>query len=98
LEIASKARAREQSAHVDRINLDALQRRRDLAVMYRQRQSFRERGLAHARLAHEHWVVLAAAQQHVNRSLQLILAANQWIDFALRGAFRQVDGVSLERL
>ena len=98
LEIAAKARAREQRAHVERVNLDALQRLGHIAVMNRQREAFGQRRLADSRLADEHGIVLASSQQHVDSALEFFLAAHQRIDFSIRRALRQVDRVSVERL
>src|ERR1700678_4334236 len=98
LEVAAKARAREQRAHVERVNLDALQRVGHVAVVNRERESLCESSLADARLADEHGIVLAPAQQYVHRALEFFLAADQWIYFSIRRALGQVDRVSIERL
>ena len=52
-----------------------------------QREAFGDRGLAHAGLAHEDGVVLAAPAEHLDGPLELLLAADQRIDAAGAGAF-----------
>ena len=94
LEVAAKARARQQRAHVERVDLDALERVGHVAVVNRERQPLGQRGLAHARLADEHRIVLAPAQQHMNRALEFVLAPDQRIDLSLGGALGEVDRVS----
>ena len=81
LEVAAKARAGEQRAHVERVDLDVLERLGHVAVVDRERQPLGERGLADARFADEHRIVLAPAQQHMNRALDFVLAPDQRIDF-----------------
>ena len=66
--------------------------------MDRERQPLDDRGLADARLADEDRVVLAPAQQHVNRAFQLVLASDQRVDQSLGGLFVEIDRVALQRL
>ena len=65
--------------------------------MDRERQTLGERGLAHAGLADEHRIVLAPAEQDMDRAFDFILAPDQRIDLALGGAFGKVYRVALER-
>ena len=58
-----------------------------MPIVDRERESLGQRGLAHSRLADKHGVVLTPAQQHVNGAFEFVLAADQGIDFSLRGAF-----------
>ena len=97
LEIAAKTGARQQRAHVERENLHVLERGGHVAVMDREREPLGERGLAHARLADEHRIVLAPAQQDMNRALDLVLAPDQRIDLSLCRALGEVYRVGLER-
>ena len=48
-------------------------------------------------LADEHRVVLGAAREHLDRAADLIVAADDRIELAARGARGEVDGVFLER-
>ncbi len=98
LEVAAKARAGEQRAHVERENLDVLEHRGDAAIVNCERESFGERGLTDARFADEDGVVLAAAQQDVDCAFDLVFASDERIDLALGGAIGEVDRVSAQRL
>ncbi len=66
--------------------------------MDRERQALDNRGLAHAGLTHEDRVVLAPAQQHVDRALEFVLASDQRVDQPLGGLFVEIDRVALQRL
>ncbi len=98
LEVAAKARTRQQRAHVERVNFHALERVGNFAVVHREREALGERGFSDARFADENRIVLAPPQQHVDRALEFFFAADQRIDFSLRRALCEVDGVSLQRL
>ena len=65
--------------------------------MMRQRQALGDRGLADAGLADEQRVVLAAAAQHLDHALELVLAADQRIDLAVARELVQVLRVAVER-
>jgi len=98
LEVAAKTRARQQRAHVERVNLYVLECRRHFALMHCQRESFGQRSLAHAGLADKYRIVLAPPQQHMDRALDFVAAPNQRVDFTSGGALGQVNRVGLERL
>src|SRR5688500_18171213 len=55
-------------------------------------------GLADARLADEHGVVLGPARQHLDDAADLLVAADDRIDLALCRELGQVAAVALERL
>ena len=74
-------------------HLLALQRLRHFAVDDALRQTFDDRGLAHAGFADQHRVVLGAALQHLDRAADLVVAADHRVELALAGALGQVDGV-----
>ncbi len=61
--------------------------------MHGQREAFGQRGLADARFADEYGIILAAAQQDVDRAFDLVLAPNQRIDLTLGRAFGEIDRV-----
>ena len=79
-EIAAKLGAGEQRAHVERIDHRVFEHIRHLAVVNLHRQALGDRGFADARIADIDRIVLAPAAQHVNRPLDLIVAADQRID------------------
>ena len=63
-----------------------------------QREALGHRRLAHAGLAHEHRIVLAAAAEDLDRPLQFLGAPDQRIELAGCGALAQVDRVRGERV
>ena len=60
-------------------------------------QAFGDGGLAHAGLADQQRVVLAAAAQDLDHALDLVLAADQRIDLAVLGGLVQVLRELLQR-
>ena len=62
------------------------------------RQPFDDGGLADARLADEHRVVLRPARQHLNHAADLLVAADDRIELALARELGEVAPVALERL
>ena len=62
------------------------------------REAFDDGGLADARLADQHRVVLGAAHQHLHQAQDLVLAADDRVELAVGGERGQVDAVLLERL
>ena len=57
-----------------------------------------DRGLADARLADEHRVVLRAARQHLDDAADLVVAADDRVELALTGHLGEITSVALERL
>ena len=96
-EIAAIAGACEQRAHVERVDRGFRQDLRRFAPHDLECETFRDRGLAHAGIAHQERVVLAAAAQHLNATLHLVLAPDQRVDIALLGFDVEVDAVLFER-
>ena len=62
----------------------------DFAVGDALRQAFYDGGLAHARFADQHRIVLGAAAQDLNHPLQFLIASDQRIELAVHGGLRQV--------
>ena len=98
LEVAAEARARQQRRRVERVDLGALQRLRDVGVEQAHRQPLGHRGLADARIADEHRVVLPAPAQHLERPLELQCSADERIEVAGARPRRQADGVGAQRI
>ena len=91
LEVAAVLGAGEQRAHVERVDAGTSRRISGTSPsMMRQRQALGDRGLADAGLADQQRVVLAAAAQHLDHALDLVLAADQRIDLAGDGERVQV--------
>ncbi len=55
-------------------------------------------GLADARLADQHRVVLGAAREHLDDAADLVVAADDRVELALRGELGEVAAVALQRL
>ena len=98
LELAAVFRAGDERAHVERQQLLVAQALGHVAVHDAQRQAFRDGGLADARLADEHRIVLGAARQHLDRAADFLVAADDGIELALRRRVGQIAGIALERV
>jgi hypothetical protein len=98
LELAAELGAGDQRAHVEREHALAAQAFGHFAVDDALRQSFDNRGLAHAGLADQHRIVLGAALQHLDGAADFLVAADHRIELAAFGTRGQVDGVFLQRL
>ncbi len=98
LEVAAEAGAGEQRSGVEREHLGAFEQIGDVLVEQPRGQPFGESGLAHARVAHEHRVVLPPPAEDFHRPLELVGAADQRIEFAGLGARGQVARIGGERV
>ena len=98
LELAAELGAGDQRAHVERQHALVLERLGHFAVDDALREAFDDRGLADARLADQHRVVLGAPLQHLDGAADLVVAADDRVELALARALGQVDGVLLQRL
>ena len=61
------------------------------------RQAFDDGGLADARLADQHWIVLGAAAENLNDAFQFAIASNQRIELVVHGGLGQVAGKLAEQ-
>jgi hypothetical protein len=84
LELAAEFGAGDQRAHVERDDALVLQALRDVAADDALRQPFDDGGLADARLADQHRIVLGAAREHLDDAADLLVAADHRIELALR--------------
>ena len=75
---------------IERQNALVGQERRHVALGDALRQAFDDGGLAHARLADQHRIVLGAAAQNLHHALQLVVAADQRIERVVDGGLRQI--------
>ncbi len=98
LEVATKTRAGQESGRIEREYLGALEDVGHVAVEETGRQTFGHGGLADAGFADEHRVVLSPAAQDLNRALQLVGTADQRIQLASLGAFREVHTICRQRI
>ena len=98
LELAAELGARDQRAQVQRHDALVLEPLRDVAAHDPLGEALDDRGLADARLADEHRVVLRAPREHLDRAADLLVAADDRIELARTRLLRQVAAVLLERL
>jgi hypothetical protein len=91
-------RAGQQRAEIQRQDALVAQTLGHLAVDHALGQALDDGGLAHARLADEHRVVLGAALQHLDRAADFVVAADHRVELAVAGALREVDRVAFEGL
>lgn len=96
LEVTAVAAARHQRSEVEGVELLVLERLGHLAVDDRLREALDDGGLADAGLADQHRVVLGAAGQHLHDPLDLFLAADDGVEFALGGRGGQVSAELVE--
>ena len=92
-EVAAIPGARQQRAHVERVDGGMRQHLRHFAGDDLAGQPLCDGGLADARVAHQQRVVLAAAAEHLDAALDLMRAADQGIDVALLRLRIQVHAV-----
>ena len=98
LELAAVLRAGEERADVERPDALALQPLGDVAGDDALREPLDDRGLADARVADQHRVVLRAAREHLDDAADLLVAADHRVELALLGELGQVAAELLERL
>src|SRR5205807_4479944 len=90
LEVAPVPRAGHERAEVERVDLLALQRFWDVALHDLLRESLHDRGLANARVAHEHRVALGPAREALHDALDLLLAPLDRVELGLASELREV--------
>ena len=94
LELAAELGAGDQRAHVERDDAAVLQTFRHVLADDALGQALDDGGLADAGLADEHRVVLGAARQHLDDAADLLVAADDRIELALRGQLGEVAAVA----
>jgi hypothetical protein len=97
LEVAAVLGARQQRAHVERVDLRLGEDLRHLAVDHALGEPLGDGGLADAGFADQQRVVLAAAAKDLHHALELRLAADERVDLAVDGELVQVLREALER-
>ena len=98
LELAAVLRARDQRPDVERPHALALEALGHVAGDDALREPLGDRGLADARLADQHRVVLRAPRQHLDHATDLLVATDHRVELAELGQRGQVAAVLLERL
>ena len=98
LELAAVLGAGDQGAEVERQQAPVAQALRHVAVDDPLRQALGDRGLADARLADQHRVVLGPPREHLDHAADLLVAADHRVELAVAGGGGEVAGVFLERV
>ena len=98
LELAAVLGAGDQRAHVQRDDALVLQPFGHVAAHDALRQPLDDGGLAHARLADEHRVVLGAPAEDLDDAADLLVAADDRVELAAARHLGQVAAVLLQRL
>ena len=98
LELAAVLGARHHAAQIQGQHALVQQLLRHVAGGDALRQTLGDSGLAHARLADEHRVVLAAAGQDLDDPLDLLIAPDDGIQLAAAGGLGQIAGVLRQSL
>src|SRR5829696_7140011 len=98
LELTAVLRARHEGGQVECVDLLVLQQLRHLAVRDQLGEALDHGGLAHARLADQHRVVLLAAREDLHDPLDLGLAADDRVQLRLGGELGQVAAELVEQL
>ena len=96
LEVTAVARAGDQRAEVEAVDLLVLERLGHVAAHDRLGQALDARGLADAGLSDEHRVVLGAAREHLHHALDLLLAPDDRVELALARGLRVVAAELVE--
>ena len=90
LELPAVLGSRHDQRKVQRQHALVREKARHFAVRDALRQAFDDRRLAHARLADQHWIILRAPAQNLNRALQLAFASHQRIELPVHRSLRQI--------
>ncbi len=87
-----------QRAHIERHQPLVLQGFGHIAIDDAKRQTFRDCGLADARLADQNRIVLGAARQNLNRAADFLVATDHRIKLACARILGQIAGIFLQRI
>ena len=98
LELAAVLRAGDERRQVERVDLLVAQQLRHLAVGDPRGETLDDGGLADARLAEQHRVVLGAAGEDLHDPLDLGLATDHGVELAVGGELGQVAAELVEQL
>src|SRR3954470_17902017 len=98
LELAAVLRARDQRRQVERVDLLVLEQLRHVAVRDALREALDDGGLADARLAHQHRVVLGAAREDLHDPLDLGLPAHDGVELAVGRQLGQIATELVQQL
>ena len=97
-ELAAELRASDQCAEIERHQLLVAQPLGHVAADDALGESLGNGGLAYARLADEHRIVLRSAREHLNNATDFFIAADHGIELALAGGLGKIARELLDRL
>ena len=97
-ELAAELGAGDHGAEVDGDQFLVLELVGDIAADDALGESFDDGGLAHSGLADQDGVVLGAAAEDLHHAADLVVTADDGVEFALAGRFGEVVGVAFEGL
>jgi len=98
LELAAVLGARDERPQIERQHALACQALGYITRGDSQGDSLDDGGLANARIADEHWIVLRAPRQHLHRPADLVFPSDDRIQIAPAGQLGEIAGVFVERL
>ena len=98
LELASKLRACDKRAEIERDDSLAFEAFRNVALRDALGEAFSDRGLAHPWLADQNRVVLRPARKNLHDAANFFIAADHRVELAFLGQLGQVAAVLLEGL
>jgi len=98
LELTAVLRAGDHRAEVEGQHALVLEAFGNVALDDAVREAFDDGGLADARFADEHRIVLRASREHLDHAADLLIAADDWVELSATGVFGQVATVLFERL
>ena len=93
LKITAIARTGQQCAHIEGIDRCVCQNFRHLGFDDLARQTFGDRSFTDTGIPHQKRVVLAAAAQHLNATLNLVIATDQRVNIAFLRFYVQIDAI-----
>ncbi len=96
LELAAVLRAGDHHRQVEHDDAPVAQQFRHVAVDDHLGEAFDDGRLADARLAQQHRVVLLPAAENLDHALDFVFAADDRVELALPGQFRQVAAEAVE--
>ena len=98
LEFAAIFGAGDERAEIEREELLVVEAFRHVAVDDAQREALDDRGLADARLADQHRIVLGPPREHLDGAADLLVAADDRIELAVARRLGEIAGVFLQRI
>ncbi len=98
LEFTAIFGAGDERAEIEREQFLVVEAFRHVAVDDAKRQPLDNRGLADARLADQHRIILGPAREHLNGSADFLVAPYDRIELAIAGSLGEIARILLQRL